>query len=71
MSAQIGGTDLVLGGDIITQVDGRPVSSSDDLSALISGHKPGDEVKITVVRGGRTQTLTATLDSRPSTAGSG
>jgi S1-C subfamily serine protease len=71
MSAQIGGTDLVLGGDIITAVDGKAISSSDDLSALISGHKPGDEVRITVVRGGRSETLTATLDSRPSTAGSG
>jgi S1-C subfamily serine protease len=64
-SAEIGGTELVLGGDIIEAVDGKPVASSDDLSTLISGHKPGDEVKLVIVRAGKRQTLTTKLASRP------
>jgi S1-C subfamily serine protease len=67
-SAQLGGTDLVLGGDVIQSVDGKPVMSSDDLSTLISGHKPGDEVKIGVLRNGKKRTVTTKLDSRPSQA---
>jgi S1-C subfamily serine protease len=67
-SAQIGGTDLVLGGDIIQSVDGKPVMSSDDLATLISGHSPGDAVKLGVLRNGKKETVTTKLASRPNQA---
>ena len=55
-------------GDIIKKVDGQPVVQADDVSARISGKKPGDKVKIEVQRAGRTETITVTLGKRPANA---
>ena len=67
ISAQVGGQQMVLGGDIVTHVDGRAVRSADQLSQVIAGHKPGDKVKLTYVRDGKPQTATVELGKRPST----
>jgi S1-C subfamily serine protease len=67
-SAQLGGNDIVLGGDIIQSVDGKPVRTSEDLSALISSHKPGDEAKVGLLRDGKKVQVTTRLASRPSAA---
>jgi S1-C subfamily serine protease len=56
---------VVLGGDIITKIDGKKILSSDQLSQLVSGHKPGDKVKVEIVRKKDTKTLTVTLGKRP------
>ncbi len=48
-------------GDIITAVDGRPVSSSEALVALIRSSEVGQQVTLTVMRGGSEQTVTVTL----------
>jgi serine protease Do len=53
-------------GDVITSVDGKAITSSDDLGAAIRAHKPGDEVKIEYQHNGQTQTGTAKLGSRAS-----
>jgi putative serine protease PepD len=51
-------------GDVITKVDGQVITGSESLVATIRGHRPGDTVKLTVVRGGsNTSTLTVKLDS--------
>jgi S1-C subfamily serine protease len=55
----------VTGGDVITKIDGRAVSSNEQLSTLITSHKPGDNVTVTVVRGSSTTNLKATLGTRP------
>ena len=57
---------VVLGGDIITKVDGKAITTSDQLSQLVTGHKPGDKVKVEIVRKKETKTLTVTLAERPS-----
>ena len=54
-----------LGGDIITEVDGRAIRTEDDLVAAISGHKQGDTVKIQLVRDGHERTVEVELASRP------
>jgi putative serine protease PepD len=51
-------------GDVITTVDGTTVASADKLRAIIAGHKPGDRITLTVLRGGSTKSLTATLGSK-------
>ncbi|HEX5926713.1 MAG TPA: trypsin-like peptidase domain-containing protein [Baekduia sp.] len=56
---------VVLGGDIITKVDGKTITSSDQLSQLVTSHKPGDKVKVEIVRKKDTKTLTVTLTKRP------
>ena len=50
--------------DVITAVDGRKVSSPDDLVSSISSRRAGDTVKMTVVRDGKTRELTIVLDDR-------
>jgi len=60
-----GSDPVVLGGDIITKVDGKAITSSDQLSQLVTGHKPGDKVKIEIMRKKATKTVTVTLGKRP------
>jgi len=67
-SAQIDGNDLVLGGDVIQSVDGKPVKTADDLSMLIGAKKPGDSVKIGLLRGKDAKTVDLKLASRPASA---
>jgi serine protease Do len=52
-------------GDIITAIDGKPVATSDEVVRLISGKDPGSKVRMTVLRDGHEQTLTANLGDRP------
>jgi PDZ domain-containing protein len=44
-------------GDVITAVDGTPVSSADKAATLIRGRRPGAQVGLTISRGGRAQTV--------------
>jgi S1-C subfamily serine protease len=53
-------------GDVIVAVDGSQISSSDDLVATISNHKPGDKVTLTVDRGTQQIEVPVTLGTRPS-----
>jgi putative serine protease PepD len=52
-------------GDLVTAVDGQAVQSSGEMVARIRGHKPGDQVTITVDRNGSQTTISATLGERP------
>jgi putative serine protease PepD len=55
----------VQAGDVITSVDGHPVSEPEDLSEAISGKEPGDQVRVELVRAGEPRTITVTLGARP------
>jgi len=39
--------------DLIVAVDGKPIITADDFLTLVEAKQPGDEVMLTVVRGGR------------------
>ncbi len=54
----------VKAGDIITAVDGVNIDGYESLTATIRGKAVGSQVKLTVVRDGAEQTLTATLTAR-------
>jgi serine protease Do len=56
---------FVVGGDIITAFNGTKISTMQQLVTAISKLKPGDKVAVTVVRGGKTLDLHATLEIRP------
>ncbi|HET6509216.1 MAG TPA: trypsin-like peptidase domain-containing protein [Baekduia sp.] len=71
LSGQGDNGTVVLGGDIITKVDGKEIKSSDELSQLVSSHKPGDKIKLEVVRKKATKTVTVTLGKRPSSLQTG
>jgi S1-C subfamily serine protease len=63
-SVIVGGESYQLGGDIITAVDGKPVTTEAQLSAVISTKQPGDRLPVTLVRSGKTKKVTVTLGSR-------
>src|SRR4051794_228157 len=66
ISAQLAnGTPIQLGGDIITEVDGKAVNTSDDLAAAIEGKSPGDAVTLTMRHGGTTKQVKVKLGKRP------
>ncbi|MET3962141.1 putative serine protease PepD [Marmoricola sp. OAE513] len=50
-------------GDVITKVNSDLIDGSESLIATIRGHRPGEAVELTVLRGGKTQKITATLGS--------
>jgi putative serine protease PepD len=58
-------------GDRIVGVGGRTISRADDVAAAVVAHKPGDEVRVRVRRGGSERTLTVKLGTRPAVGSPG
>jgi serine protease Do len=52
-------------GDIITKIDGKSIDESHSPLSLIAGKKVGDKIVLTVVRDGKTQTISVTLQEAP------
>jgi serine protease Do len=64
-NALIDGRRVLLGGDILTSIDGQAITSVQDLRDALSQYNPGDIVKIEILRDGKTLTLETTLAARP------
>ena len=60
------GEPFTIGGDVIVKVDDTEIKTADDLIAYLGTKKPGDTVKVTVDRDGKTQEIPVTLAKRPS-----
>ena len=56
---------------MITRVGRREIEDADDLSQAISEYGPGEEARLEVHRGDRTQTVKVRLGSRPLAARGG
>ncbi|MET8946232.1 trypsin-like peptidase domain-containing protein [Streptomyces sp. NPDC004542] len=52
-------------GDVVTEVDGRAVHSGDELIIRTRAHRPGDRLRLTVRRDGRTREVSLVLGSSP------
>jgi S1-C subfamily serine protease len=70
-SATIGGAEVKLGGDIITEIDGKKITNMEDLIEKIQASQPGDELELKILRGGKEKTANVTLGSQPTEAGAG
>ena len=55
-------------GDVITSIDGNPISSWDDLTIDLRSHNPGDKISLGVYRGSSQLTISLTLGTAPSSA---
>jgi S1-C subfamily serine protease len=65
--AQIGGSEIVLGGDVILAVDNVAVRKIDDLLGYLEASKEvGETITLTIWRDGETIQLSAILGARPS-----
>ncbi|MEV8391466.1 MULTISPECIES: trypsin-like peptidase domain-containing protein [unclassified Streptomyces] len=54
-------------GDVITEVNGRRVHSGEELIIKIRAHRPGDQLELTLTRGGKERTMKLTLGSADGT----
>jgi S1-C subfamily serine protease len=62
----VDGRPIELGGDVIVSIDDRQVRKIDDILVYLQREKTvGDEIKLTVLRDGELQDITATLAARP------
>jgi S1-C subfamily serine protease len=53
------------GGDIVTAIDGKKVSSVEEIITYLNGKRPGDVISLTVLRGSETLTVQVTLGEWP------
>ncbi len=61
VSATVDGEDLILGGDILLTIQGVPIATAtriEQLRATVGNLKPGDQIVVTALRGGKEVTLT-------------
>ncbi|MFG2535557.1 trypsin-like peptidase domain-containing protein [Streptomyces sp. NPDC048511] len=54
-------------GDIITEVEGQRVHSGEELIVKIRAHRPGDQLRLVLTRGGKDLSMTLTLGSASGT----
>ncbi|MEW6422396.1 MAG: trypsin-like peptidase domain-containing protein [Deinococcota bacterium] len=57
------GGQIVVGGDVITAANGKPVDGIEDLQAVLIDKKPGDSVTLRVVRGNQARDVKVILDN--------
>ncbi|MDI9613754.1 MAG: trypsin-like peptidase domain-containing protein [Acidobacteriota bacterium] len=56
---------IYVGGDIITEVEGKPVASQEELQLLLESHRPGETVRVTIRRGAERLTKQVLLVEAP------
>jgi S1-C subfamily serine protease len=59
------------GGDVILQIDGQNIVEENDLARIISAHKPGDKVTLTILHDNQREHVELTLGKRPDDPSSG
>jgi S1-C subfamily serine protease len=67
-SATIEGASFRLGGDVITEVNGKKITGMEDVINAVNAASPGDKMELTVDRDGKPQTIDVTLGVRPASA---
>ena len=51
---QIGNAQLLIGGDLIISIDGKPVEREDAIPRSLGKKRAGDSIELTIFRGGKT-----------------
>jgi len=65
IESQVNGARIMLGGDVIQTFDGRRIDSMSDLTAEIAKHRPGDRVRLGILRSGDAKQVSVTLGTAP------
>ncbi len=60
-AVEVGGTTVPVPDDVITSIDGTPVSTVEDLQRLVFAKREGDAVDVTFVRNGAERSVTVVL----------
>ncbi|GAP14621.1 trypsin-like serine protease, typically periplasmic, contain C-terminal PDZ domain [Longilinea arvoryzae] len=61
----INGKRVLIGGDVITAVDGKTVTTSEEFRNIIQNSAAGQEITLTVIRDGKQMEVKATLAEMP------
>ena len=62
----VDGNTIIVGGDIITAINGTRIVNSDDLSSYLEENAlPGQTITVTIVRNGQTMDIPLVLGTRP------
>jgi S1-C subfamily serine protease len=64
-SATIEGASFRLGGDVITEINGKKIDGMEEVINAVNAAHPGDKMVLTVDRDGKTKKITVTLGVRP------
>jgi S1-C subfamily serine protease len=59
-----------VGGDVITKVDGKPITRENDFSERITRYQPGDTITLELYRGHDRRSARVTLSERPNSVAS-
>ncbi|HET6143551.1 MAG TPA: trypsin-like peptidase domain-containing protein [Candidatus Acidoferrales bacterium] len=59
--AVLGMRRILLGGDVVTGIDGRPITAETDLTLALNRKRPGDTVNVEYYRGAQKMTAKVTL----------
>jgi len=65
LSVIIQGEEYLVGGDILTAIHGQPVRSHDEYMTRVNALKPGQKVRVTIVRDGQSREVSLTVEERP------
>jgi S1-C subfamily serine protease len=63
----VGNSMMILGGDILVEVDGQPLDSKAQLDRIIDNKKPGEVINVKIYRQNRAMTVRVSLIERPMT----
>ena len=64
-TATINGQEVRLGGDIISEANGKPLKSMEELVEVIQDSKPGDKLELKVLHDGDEKSVDVTLGTQP------
>jgi S1-C subfamily serine protease len=67
-SATLEGAEVQLGGDIITELNGKKLAGMEGLVDFVNGARSGDKVEVTFLQDGDEKTAMVTLGDRPASA---
>jgi serine protease Do len=65
LSVIVQGEEYLLGGDIVTAIQGTPIRNHQDYLDRVQTLRPGQRVRVTLMRDGHTREVTVTVAERP------
>jgi S1-C subfamily serine protease len=64
----VDGESYLIGGDVVTQADGIPMETAEQLRSVVTSKKPGDELTLQIHRQNETKEVTVTLGIQPASS---
>src|SRR6266571_8670452 len=65
MSVVVQGEEYLIGGDILTALEGTPIKTHQEYLAKVKTLRPGQRARVTILRAGQQRELTLTVSERP------